>query len=104
MCVSRCVTLQCVCVCVCSVWSWDRILQSHVFSPSEGQPVRAVVMHYFRDAGEHTAALVQGEALPLAAPGLGHNDVHAALAGPAHESNAPQHREVSGCWNRVTDQ
>lgn len=55
------------------------VQQRHVLSAVEGQPLGAVVMHHLRDAGEHAAALVQGEAVLL---GLGHHDVDAALAGP----------------------
>lgn len=62
--------------------------QRHVLSAVERQPSGAVVMHHLRDAGEHAAALVQGEAVLL---GLGHHDVHAALAGPGS-----QHRRGGG--------
>ncbi len=45
----------------------------------ERQTLGAVVVHHLWDAGEHTAALVQGVAVFF---GLGNNDMNAALACP----------------------
>lgn len=63
----------------------DRVVQGHVLGACERQSVCAVVVHHFRDAGEHTAALVQRVAQALAALSLSHDDMHTALAGPARE-------------------
>lgn len=68
-----------VCVPGESVDAGHWVQQRHVLSAVERQPLGAVVMHHLRDAGEHAAALVQGEAVLL---GLGHHDVDAALARP----------------------
>lgn len=66
---------------VCSVQPGHRMLQGHVLRSGERQPVCAVVMDQLWDAGEHTAALVQGEDKALRTLGLGHDDVHAVLTG-----------------------
>ena len=58
--------------------AWHRVQQGHVVGAVERQALGAVVVHHLWDAGEHTAALVQGEAVLF---GLGHDDVNAALAG-----------------------
>ena len=67
----------------------DRVVQGHVLCSCERQSMCAVVVHNFRDAGEHTAALVKGVALALAALSLSHDDVHTALAGPDREEDSP---------------
>ena len=67
----------------------DRVVQGHVLCSCERQSMCAVVVHNFRDAGEHTAALVKGVALALAALSLSHDDVHTALAGPDREEHSP---------------
>ena len=59
--------------------AWHRVQQGHVPGAVERQALGAVVVHHLWDAGEHTAALVQGEAVLF---GLGHDDVNAALARP----------------------
>lgn len=59
----------------------DRVVQGHVLCARERQSVCAVVVHHFRDAGKHTAALVQRVAQALAALSLSHDDMHTALAG-----------------------
>lgn len=59
------------------------VQQGHVLGPVERQTLSAVVVHHLWDAGEHAAALIQGEAVFF---GLSNNDVNAALAGP-EESN-----------------
>lgn len=48
-----------------------------MFSAIERQALSAVVVHHLWDAGEHTAALVQGVAIFF---GLSNNDMNAALA------------------------
>ena len=49
----------------------------------ERQPLGAIVVHHLWYAGEHTAALVQCVAVLF---GLGHDDVHTALARPGKET------------------
>lgn len=56
-----------------------RVQQGHVFCTVERQTLSPIVVHHLRDAGEHTAALVQRVAVLL---GLGHDDVNTALARP----------------------
>lgn len=62
-----------------SVQARHRVEQGHVFGPRERQTLSAVMVHHLRDAGEHTAALVQGVAVLFS---LSHDDVNAALARP----------------------
>lgn len=81
-CVRVCVFVsECVFLCVSSVWPGHRMLQGHVLCSSERQSVCAVVVDQLRDTGENAAALIQRVAQALTALSLGHNDVHAALAG-----------------------
>lgn len=61
-----------------------RVQQGHVLGAVERQTLGAVVMHHLWDAGEHTAALVQGVAVLF---GLGDDDVNAALARPGETRN-----------------
>lgn len=83
-CVRVCVFVsECVFLCVSSVWPGHRMLQGHVLCSSERQSVCAVVVDQLRDIGENAAALIQRVAQALTALSLGHNDVHAALAGPS---------------------
>lgn len=53
--------------------------QGHALGAGERQTPSAVMVHHLRDAGKHTAALVQGVAVPFS---LSHDDVDAALARP----------------------
>lgn len=62
-----------------SVDSRHGVKQGHVFGAIERQPLSAVVMHHLRDAGKHTAALVQRESVFFS---LSHDDVNAALTRP----------------------
>lgn len=55
------------------------VQQSHVLGAVERETLSAVIVHHLWDAGEHTAALVQGVAIFF---GLGDNDMNAALARP----------------------
>lgn len=67
------------------------MLQGHVLRSSERQPVCAVVMDQLRDAGEHTAALIQGkDQQALCALSLGHDDVHAVLTGSVRGAETTQ--------------
>lgn len=50
-----------------------------MLSASERQTLGAVMVHHFRDAGKHAAALVQGVAVFFS---LSNDDVNAALARP----------------------
>lgn len=68
------------------------MLQGHVLSSSERQSVCAVVVDQLRNTGEDTATLIQGEAQALHTLSLGHNDVHATLAGP-NEQDTP-HKNI----------
>lgn len=53
-----------------------RVQQGHVLGTVEWQPLSTVVMDHLWDAGEHTAALVQGVAIFF---GLGNHDMNTAL-------------------------
>lgn len=53
--------------------------QRHVLCSMEWQAPGAVMVYHLWDAGEHTAALVQGEAVLF---GLGHDDVNTTLTRP----------------------
>lgn len=56
--------------------------QGHVFGTVERQTLGAVMVHHLRDAGKHTAALVQGVAVFFS---LSDDDVNAALARPSSQ-------------------
>lgn len=65
------------------------VQQSHVLGAVERQTLGAVMVHHLWDAGENTAALVQGVAVFFS---LGDNDMNAALARP--ESHRGEERQL----------
>ena len=67
----------------------------------ERQTLGAVMVDHLRDAGKHTAALVQGVAVPLS---LSHDDVNAALARPNSQGRRRRRRRRrrSGTRQRQT--
>lgn len=64
-----------------------------MFGTSERQTLSAVMVHHLRDAGKHTAALVQGVAVLFS---LSHDDVHAALARPNSQGKRRRRRKEKG--------
>lgn len=59
----------------------------------ERQTLSAVMVHHLRDAGKHTAALVQGVAVFFS---LSDDDVNAALARPRRTEEQQRNQTVSG--------